>query len=146
MKIVVVDDLPNIRLHLEQLLTEHGYEVSLATNATDALRLLILHYDIDVLLTDLLLRETDGLELFHLAQRVLQSSGRPRGAWPMFLLMTSLNLNACADPRQSERLSQAQAASFSRIYHKPIDPDKLLADLKGWQRDRKLGVPVLHSR
>lgn len=129
MKVLIVDDLAYIRLHLEHLLRENGHEVTLAANATEGLRQLVLDDNIDIVLTDFMLRETDGLELLRAAERALATCGRPRPTWPRFLLMTALKFEACHDAAQSERLQMAHQGGFLHVYQKPVDTEKLIADL-----------------
>jgi CheY-like chemotaxis protein len=61
-RILLVDDDPNIRQVLETALVQHGHEVVPARDGREGLRLLR-QSRCDVLLTDILMPEMDGLEL-----------------------------------------------------------------------------------
>lgn len=137
MKILIVDDLAYIRMHLEHLLRENGHSVVLAANATEALRQLVLDDDIEIVLSDFMLRETDGLELLRAAEKALATTGRPRVTWPRFLMMTALKFEACHDKQQSDRLQMAHRGGFVHVYPKPVDCDKLVADLTAMRQTRR---------
>jgi len=63
-KILVVDDDPQIRKLLTDLLTHDGHEVDAVEDAPTALKLLLRHR-YSLLVTDLELPGTSGLELIH---------------------------------------------------------------------------------
>ena len=60
--ILVVDDESNIRLLLEEILTEEGYQVTTASNAAEA-RDAKLAEEYDLILLDIWMPETDGISL-----------------------------------------------------------------------------------
>ena len=60
--ILVVDDESNIRLLLEEILTEEGYQVTIASNAAEA-RDAKLAEEYDLILLDIWMPETDGISL-----------------------------------------------------------------------------------
>ena len=60
--ILVVDDELNIRLLLEEILTEEGYQVTIASNAAEA-RDAKLAEEYDLILLDIWMPETDGISL-----------------------------------------------------------------------------------
>ena len=61
-RVLVLDDDPLIQATLPMLLREHGYDVSTATNGKLGLRLLQTEW-VDLVLTDILMPETDGIEV-----------------------------------------------------------------------------------
>jgi len=61
-KILVVDDEENIRQILKEYLNEFGYEVACAVNGQEALQI-YKNGRFDVILSDLVMRPMDGLEL-----------------------------------------------------------------------------------
>jgi two-component system, cell cycle sensor histidine kinase and response regulator CckA len=68
--ILVVDDDPKIRRLLIDYLSQQDYTVLEANGATDALRLIQSYREpIDLLLTDVIMPETNGRELAHLVQQ-----------------------------------------------------------------------------
>jgi len=61
-RVIVVDDDISILRILKQLLKDKGYEVYTASNGNEAIDL-ILDNDIDLVITDLMMPESDGLEV-----------------------------------------------------------------------------------
>ncbi len=61
-KILVADDEANIRLLLEEVLTEEGYQVTTAATGREALRK-ILKEQYDLLIFDIKMPEMNGLEV-----------------------------------------------------------------------------------
>ena len=61
-KILVVDDIQDIREGLSTILTKEGYEVSIARNGIQALEKMK-DSDINLMVTDILMPDMDGLEL-----------------------------------------------------------------------------------
>ncbi|TFH02707.1 MAG: sigma-54-dependent Fis family transcriptional regulator [Calditrichales bacterium] len=61
-KILVVDDEKAIRESVSLVLSEEGYETEIASNGTEALKILT-ERDFDILITDLKMPEMDGIEL-----------------------------------------------------------------------------------
>ena len=61
-RVLVLDDDPLIQATLPLLLREHGHEVSTAVNGKLGLRLLQTE-PIDLILTDILMPEADGIEV-----------------------------------------------------------------------------------
>jgi len=62
MKILVVDDEPQITRMLRTSMQGHGYEVQVAQNGLEALRLYA-EFEPDLVITDLAMPEMDGVEL-----------------------------------------------------------------------------------
>lgn len=62
-RILVVDDEPSVRGIVAALLERTGYRVSVAANAAEALTLLLHQQGYDLLLSDVMMPETDGLTL-----------------------------------------------------------------------------------
>ena len=68
MKILVVDDVAEIRLQLRLLLTARGYEIVEAEGGAAA-RVILESQDFDLIITDVLMPELDGIELIKLVQQ-----------------------------------------------------------------------------
>ena len=66
--ILVVDDELLIRETLFMLLSKQGYEVLLAANGEEAVDIIRDNYDIDLVLTDMLMPGIDGLELIKISK------------------------------------------------------------------------------
>lgn len=81
--VLIVEDDPMLRRYLEAALQECGYEVVLAANGEEALRVLC-ECSVDVVLTDVLMPEQDGVALMAELKRqqpdlpVVAMSGRGR--------------------------------------------------------------------
>ena len=65
--ILVVDDEPNYRLILSELLLEEGYEVFIADSGEKALRI-IEETDLDLVITDMRMQGMDGMDLLKAAK------------------------------------------------------------------------------
>ncbi|HOM70703.1 MAG TPA: response regulator, partial [Armatimonadota bacterium] len=61
-RILIADDEPNIRRVIEAVLTKDGYEVISAENGKRALDAVSTNTDIDVLISDLIMPDINGVE------------------------------------------------------------------------------------
>jgi CheY-like chemotaxis protein len=61
--VLIVDDEPSIRLSLHRFFSRHGYRVSVARNGCEALTTLRETPRVDVVVTDLVMPDSDGREL-----------------------------------------------------------------------------------
>jgi len=80
-KILLVDDRINSLKVLTAILSDEGYEVLKAADGTEALKIFEALEDIDVVLSDLKMPGTDGLELYHKMSNIRES--------PPFIIMTA---------------------------------------------------------
>ena len=62
MNILVVDDDKNVRTIICRILKDAGYNISIAVNGNEALNLLNIISDIEIVITDIMMPEKDGLE------------------------------------------------------------------------------------
>lgn len=62
MKILIVDDEPNILMSLDFLMRKEGFEVLVARNGTEALDSLA-HHQPDLVLLDIMMPDVDGYEI-----------------------------------------------------------------------------------
>ncbi len=62
MKVLIVDDEPNILMSLDFLMRKEGYEVFVARNGTEALESIQNHLP-DVVLLDIMMPDVDGYEI-----------------------------------------------------------------------------------
>lgn len=69
-RILVVDDEAVIRELMTDILTEEGYHVQTAGNGREALKVLESQPDFEVLFTDIMMPEMDGIELIRHARQV----------------------------------------------------------------------------
>ncbi|HEX2924601.1 MAG TPA: sigma-54 dependent transcriptional regulator [Chloroflexota bacterium] len=68
--ILIADDEPNIRRVLEALFTRDGHHVICAENGRKALDVLSTNQDIDVLISDLIMPDINGVELLEAARQI----------------------------------------------------------------------------
>ena len=115
--LVVDDDVRNLYA-VTNLLERHGLKVLPAANAREAFDLLDRYPDIAVVLMDIMMPETDGLE----ATRRLREERRR-------LDLPVIALTAKAMPGDRER---AIASGCDDYLSKPVDQSKLLAVLRRW--------------
>jgi len=114
--ILIMDDEASIRTVFKRYLEGHGYEVSLAANGKEGLRLLEERHH-DLVITDIMMPEADGLEVL-MAMRekarkipIIAISGGMRSA-PMDFLPVARKLGAC------------------KVLYKPVDLEHLLDAVK----------------
>jgi signal transduction histidine kinase len=112
--LLIVDDDEDSRDLIELLLTEQGAEVSSASSAGEALRL-VAESPPDVLVSDIGMPDVNG---YSLIRRVRSLPGHRGGRTP------AVALTAYARPEDGER---AFAAGFQAHVTKPVDPDRLAA-------------------
>jgi two-component system, chemotaxis family, sensor kinase Cph1 len=113
-KVLVVEDGEDARLLLQQILEQQGAHVLVAYDAPSALRMLDENPDVDAIVSDIGLPETDGLHLM----RTIRMDGRHR--------MPAVALSA-----YSRALNRAQTlrAGFQAHLAKPADPEELVATI-----------------
>lgn len=68
-KILIVDDADNNLLLLHDLMSELNYEVHVANNHNEAIRIINLHKP-KLILLDIMMPEVDGFELFEKIKRI----------------------------------------------------------------------------
>jgi len=107
-KVLVVDDDPVVATSFDRVLSNEGYVVVTARNATEALDKLNTG-DYDVVYTDIKMPGMDGLEL---AERV-----KARRSWTPVVIITGYGTEA------SE--TRAKAAGVSAFLHKPLSPEMI---------------------
>src|SRR5580704_442009 len=118
-RVLVVDDDPALRFLMQGILEGHGLEVVVAESATDALAMLD---DIDVVVSDFVMPDMDGMEL-------LEKIRANHAALP-FILVTS---------QGSERLA-VRALMHGAYNHrrKPFDNDELFYTVERAAETRRL--------
>lgn len=123
-RVLVVDDDHDGREFARQILTQHGAQVVLFSNATDALTSFI-RVRPDVLLSDIGMPGTDGYELI---RKVRQLSIAEGGTTP------AIALTAFA---RAEDRRRAIAAGYHAHQSKPVDPEELVATVRSLARSRR---------
>jgi CheY-like chemotaxis protein len=125
MKILVVDDVGYTRHYHARLLQKFGHEVLSAEGGPQALRLLERDLTIDVVLTDLLMRDMDGVELFKGSLRINRMVDGGQANPPVFILMTAMRPSANGQQKDIEKIRMAKEIGFAEVLFKPIDPEQL---------------------
>ena len=115
--ILVVDDNPAMAASLADVLKVKGFTVHAAAGGAEALEIL-LEQPVDILLTDVKMRNMNGLELYR----------ETRKAYPK--LITIFMTAYAAD----ELIQQGMAEGIKTILDKPLDIDFLLVLLSAHRR------------
>ena len=117
-KILLVDDnVPNV-FALSTILKERGMEIIKADNGKNALEMLDMHPDIDLVLMDIMMPEMDGYE----AMRRIRAQSR-------FKKLPVIALTAKAMKDDKQKCIDAGANDYIT---KPIDVDRLLSLMRVW--------------
>ena len=114
-RILLVDDEPLLRETLKIALQAAGHAVSVAQNGTAALALLT-DQSFDVIVTDILMPETDGLEMI---MRVRKESGNVR----------IIAMSGGGRTRNMDMLDFATSFGADAVLAKPFLPKQLIASV-----------------
>jgi CheY-like chemotaxis protein len=113
-KIVVVEDHPDIRQAITRFLSNQGAQIFAAKNAFEGLRL-VREIQPDVVLSDLKMPGRSGFELLADIQDFSRSLGR--------------TIPVIAMTAHRYKRADTEAAGFHMLLEKPFTPDQLLATL-----------------
>lgn len=141
MKILVVDDVGYTRHYHTRLLQKHGHSAVSAAGGGDALKMLRTDHSIDVVLTDLMMGDMDGIELFQEVQRMGRMNDAGAVNPPKFVLMTALHPGKNTQPRDVERIQLAKQIGFEEVMFKPVEHEDLLKVLEKVVRKGKSTAP-----
>jgi CheY-like chemotaxis protein len=130
MKVLVVDDVGYTRHFHARLLEKHGHSAVSAGSAAEAIKILRTDHSIEVVLTDLMMADMDGIELFQHVQRLERMNDSGPVAPPRFILMTALHPGKNAQPRDIERIRLAKEVGFDDVLLKPIENEALMNRLE----------------
>ena len=119
-RILVVEDQPDVRSHVERLLSRLGYAVVAASDAVSALALLKEGQTFDLLYTDIIMPGgMNGQELSKAAKqiapgmRVLFTSGYPAAAFEHLGIEDQSSINILRKPYRAKELEDAIAKAIS---------------------------------
>ncbi len=119
-RILVVEDQPEVRAHVERLLSRLGYAVVSASDAVSALAILKQEQPFDLLYTDIVMPGgMNGQELGKAAEeiapqmRVLYTSGYPAGAFEHLGLEDQSSITILRKPYKADQLKEAIAKALS---------------------------------
>ncbi len=130
MKIMIVDDVALMLRSLELMLSRNGFEVVKADCGVQALEHLAADFTIDLVITDLIMKPMDGVELFRQARIIERFNDSGTVPPPPFILMTS-----CEKTNSRDQVCQLGVRfarhEFAAIIEKPLSENEL--------------IPLLHS-
>ncbi len=115
--LIVDDDMRNI-FALAALLDAHGMVIASAENGRDAIRMVETDPGIDVVLTDIMMPEMDGMQTMREMRRL------PRGKELPLIAVT-------AKAMKGDREKCIDAGAWDYL-SKPVDSANLLVALRGW--------------
>ena len=121
--VLIVDDNPAMASAMYDILVVEGFETYMVSSGAKALQVLQEH-PIDILLTDVIMPEMDGLELYR----------RTRQAYPQ--LITILMTAYAAD----ELIQQGMAEGIKTVLTKPIDIGFLVLLLSTYRKRKEAGI------
>jgi DNA-binding response OmpR family regulator len=114
MRILLVEDSPDLRSLFARVLRGNGFEVCEAANGREALDLLT-GFDPDVILTDLMMPEIDGFELIRRLRAMASIAGIP-----IIAMTAAVTSQAVFDLRRT---------GAADLLTKPVNSQTLLARL-----------------
>jgi len=130
MRILIVDDFEKNRSFLERFLKARGYEVSSASSAAEALKI-IGEITIELVLMDIKMPDMDGFE----ATRIIKSKNNEQ--YLPVIFVTALS--------EEEALEEALAAGGDDFISKPVNLGILLSKIKAHSRIRELHGEVIEK-
>tara|TARA_R110002095_G_scaffold204153_2_gene186688 strand:+ start:5238 stop:5825 length:588 start_codon:yes stop_codon:yes gene_type:complete len=141
MKVLVVDDVGYTCHFHTRLVEKFGYKACSATSGFEALNYLKTDNDISIVVTDLMMRGMDGVDLFKEAQNLERFTDEGSLDPPQFILMTALRLEKNSHDKDVQRLKLAKELGIAKIMFKPLDQDELELTLK----EMAMGAPCSSS-
>lgn len=131
MKILVVDDVGYSRHYHSRLLQKFGYQTEAVEGGPQALKVLERDMTISVVLTDMMMREMDGVELFKQSLRINRLIDGRNAEPPAFVLMTALRPGkGQTQQKDHEKVRMARDIGFVDVLFKPVEPDQLKLTLE----------------
>src|SRR5262249_11462348 len=115
--LIVDDDMRNI-FALSTVLEEHDMVVASADNGRDAIRILQLQPDVDIVLMDIMMPEMDGIDTMREIRKIPELKSLP-----------IIAVTAKAMKGDREKCIEAGAWDY---LSKPVDTEQLLAVLRAW--------------
>jgi CheY-like chemotaxis protein len=112
--VLIVEDVPLVRLGAVNLIEDAGFEVIEAASADEAIRILECRSDVRVVFTDIHMPGSmDGLKLAHAV----------RNRWPPIKIILTSGRDLIAEQVLPEG---------GRFFAKPYNPIEILDALRGW--------------
>ncbi|MCH9656818.1 MAG: response regulator [Planctomycetes bacterium] len=138
MKILIVDEVGYSCHFHARLIEKFGYIACTATSGFEALNYLKTDNDINIVITDLMMRGMDGVDLYQEAQKLLYQEAQKLERYtdegqldpPQFILMTALRLEKNLQDKDVHRLKLAKEIGISKVMFKPLDQKELEEAIK----------------
>lgn len=112
-RILVIDDNPEFRTILETHLNSAGHDVLSASDGEDGLAAIEQHSDIDLVLTDILMPQRDGVEVLRMVKR----------RWPELPVIA---LSGGGWIGAEQLLGMAERLGADHVLQKPVTRETLL--------------------
>jgi CheY-like chemotaxis protein len=141
MKILVVDDVGYTCHFHSRLIEQFGYSACSATSGFEALKMLKMDNDINIVITDLMMRGMDGVDLYMESQNLERFTDEGPQDPPQFILMTALRMEKNSKDKDVMRLKLAEELGISKIMFKPLDQEELKLTL----HEMAMGVPQIST-
>jgi CheY-like chemotaxis protein len=126
MNILIVDDVGYSRRSLEMVLERAGHQAVQAKSGNEAIAALKANHDIEAVITDLLMPDMDGVDLFLQANKLERFNDQGKVDLPGFILLTSAQEGRSGTTGKiKSRLSMAQDIGFAVVLHKPLVPEAI---------------------
>ncbi|WP_298868853.1 response regulator [uncultured Gimesia sp.] len=125
MKILIVDDVGYSCHFHARLIEKFGHVACTATSGFEALNCLKTDNDINIVITDLMMRGMDGVDLYQEAQKLERYTDEGQLDPPQFILMTALRLEKNSQDKDVHRLKLAKEMGISKVMFKPLDQVEL---------------------
>ena len=126
MKVLVVDDVALVLRQLANFLEQQNFKVLTTRSPVEALDMLKRDNRISVVLTDLVMPNMDGIELFKAANKIERLDDDGTAPQPKFILMTAARPDRTGESKVSKQLQEAIDLGFVDIIFKPFNYDKLV--------------------
>ena len=117
-RILIVDDDKNLRASLRRNLTRLGYEIIEAENGREAISL-YLESSVDVVITDILMPEKDGLELIRELKKTFEDAK---------IIAITGGSNKYNAPLNF--LTEAKIFGAQHVFEKPFTTEQLVSAIK----------------
>lgn len=139
MKILIVDDVGYSLRSLGLTLERVGHQVTEARNGEQAIAALNADRMIEAVITDLLMPDMDGVDLFIRAKQLERFDDEGPVELPGFILLTTAEAGRQGTNRQVEkRLELAHDLGFVDVLSKPLNTGALWEALKRIKEDSKV--------
>jgi CheY-like chemotaxis protein len=137
MKILVVDDIGYSRHNLSRAIERHGHDVVQAEDGAAALKVLRQDQTIDAVITDLIMGDIDGVELYIRALKLERVNDEGNAGLPPFVLLTSAQPGRPGSTNaESARIDLARELGFADVLFKPVNPQMIHDVLETLQSGR----------